>query len=294
MAATNHIERFREHLRSVRATRTVDSYVKSALKLEEFVQRIGISIESAKPDVLERMVEDLRTQGAGAATIHVTIAGSLSYLQFLRRAGEISFDPNRPSLPRIVNRTPTVFSDDELVHYYAAVQSASEPSRTILLLLPRSGLRIDEACSLPMRAVRVEKDRQKRSWIVLIVTGKGDKMREVPLLPAGSKVLLEYLRGWRRSLDSVYLFPSKSNMKEHVSPFTVRHYTRSIRVRIGARVLTPHLLRRTYLTRLREAGWDPVEVARIAGHASVQTTYKSYFAPIPVAKVIEKMQNVRI
>lgn len=76
-----------------------------------------------------------------------------------------------------------------------------------------------------------------------------------------------------------------------ISTRTLRHYVQRIRQIIGVKKLTPHTLRRTYLTTLWRAGLDIPTLTRIAGHKSVQTTMAHYLdiQPEDMAGAIQRV-----
>jgi len=177
-------------------------------------------------------------------------------------------------LPKLRRRQQTyreALNEDELEAYTSAIDTSSvpEPAYTILKLLPRTGLRVSEICDLPRSALK----KRGRSAGLLVV-GKGDRERWVPLAKQAKRDLSAYMRHERP--QSKWLFPSAQNPDRSVSPQTVRHHLRLVRERLPgyARDVTPHVLRHTAATRLLAAGVDLRTVQAILGHASIQTTAK--------------------
>jgi site-specific recombinase XerD len=194
------------------------------------------------------------------------------------REAETGIKRNPPLAAKLLPRLRTTqgafreaLDEDELEAYVLGVSESGilEPSYTILLLLPLTGLRISEACELPRKAL-VKRGRTTG----LLVVGKGNKERWVPLSKRAKRVLAKYMRGERPT--SSWLFPSYQNVTRHVSPQTVRAHLRSIRDDLPgyAAEVTPHILRHTAATRLLAAGVDLRTVQAILGHASIQTTAK--------------------
>lgn len=177
-------------------------------------------------------------------------------------------------IPRIRRKQQSfreALNEEELEAYTAAVDISltPEPVYTILKLLPRTGLRIAEICDLHRSALK----KRGRSTGLLVV-GKGNKERWIPLSKQAKRELAAYMRHERP--QSEWLFPSAQNADRSVSPQTVRHYLRIVRERLPgyARDVTPHVLRHTAATRLLAAGVDLRTVQAILGHASIQTTAK--------------------
>ncbi len=136
----------------------------------------------------------------------------------------------------------------------------------VLTLLYGCGLRISEALSL------------KRSDVpppeVLRVTGKGSKTRVVPVLPAVSRALAEYVR----------LLPYPVAPDEPVfrgtkgGPLGARAVQATVARLRGALGLptsaTPHALRHSFATHLLGAGADLRSIQELLGHASLSTTQR--------------------
>ena len=176
-----------------------------------------------------------------------------------------------PRLRRQQQSFREALNEEELEAYTGAIDSsaAPEPVYTILKMLPRTGLRISEICGLSRNALK----KRGRSTGLLVV-GKGNKERWVPLSKQAKRELSAYMRHERP--QSKWLFPSAQNVVRSVSPQTVRHHLRLVRERLPgyARDVTPHVLRHTAATRLLAAGVDLRTVQAILGHASIQTTAK--------------------
>jgi len=120
--------------------------------------------------------------------------------------------------------------------------------------------------------------------VCFFVKGKGGDFRTVPLLLDGKPLLIHYLTKWRAPQLGPYLFPMSDGTP--MSNRTLRHYVQWIRERMQAEGrditrLTPHALRRTYITTLWRAGLDVPTLTKIAGHKNVQTTLNHYLEVQP-------------
>jgi site-specific recombinase XerD len=193
----------------------------------------------------------------------------------------------RAALPRIRGRkgaTREALSPEDLTAYYEAVEEeAREPIRTILLLLPRTGLRISEACNLRREEITERGDR-----LVLRIRGKGDKPRVVPLGAAGTTLLRDYLASDGAGVD--YLFPGRGGP---ITDAAVRRVTRILRDEHGIADLSPHVLRHTYATSLLAEGVDVRSLQALLGHEAVATTMR-YLHPSTddLARTVDKLKGL--
>lgn len=137
---------------------------------------------------------------------------------------------------------------------------------TILLLLPKSGLRISEMCNLKYSNIRVIDGKYR----LYIEKAKGDKKRVVPLGKSGTEILKKYVDSIKSNKDSDdYLFPGKAD-KTPIGAGTIRKVTRGL----GIEDLSPHVLRHTYATSLLREGVALKDLQTILGHEDLKTTQR--------------------
>ena len=180
-------------------------------------------------------------------------------------------------LQRVKAPKPAVFrhalSEHEYGTFCAAIAAADipVPAKTILLLLPETGLRVEEACRLHWSQHRTD-GRQRAFQIV----GKGNKERLVPLTARAEGILNLYAR-WAQAPAAGFLFPSAAGQSAYYDPATVREHLRAVRLahpewRGVLAGVSPHVLRHTYATRLLNRGVELRHVQALLGHASIKTT----------------------
>ena len=135
----------------------------------------------------------------------------------------------------------------------------------ICSLMLDSGLRLHEVVSLTLDHVHVPEG-------YLIVDGKGNKQRVVPLGLSIRKVLLRYMsrRPGCASSDRLFLM---SDLRP-ITDATIRQVFRRLKQRTGIQRLRPHLLRHTFATRYLENGGDMYALQQILGHTSLEMVKK--------------------
>jgi integrase/recombinase XerC len=183
-------------------------------------------------------------------------------------------------------------SPGELILYDQAIDKSDipDPYWTILRLLPWSGLRIAEACTLKGDAITTH-----GAISGLLVVGKGNKSRFVPLPKHGRELLKAWIKIRDRSSD--WLFPrgrGRKGLDRPALPDTARLYLRELR---GATKglpanLTPHVLRHCYATTILNRGGNLRELQDLMGHASISTT-AIYTAPSVerLASVVDLLED---
>jgi integrase/recombinase XerC len=150
-----------------------------------------------------------------------------------------------------------------------AAAEASDPwvgarDLAILLLLYGAGLRVAEALSL--RAADLPLGATLR------VTGKRSKTRIVPVVPAVTEAIQDYVRQCPYVLagDAPLFVGAKGGP---LNPDLVRRAVRAARTRLGLPdSLTPHALRHSFATHLLARGADLRALQELLGHASLSST----------------------
>ena len=175
--------------------------------------------------------------------------------------------------PRVKPSAPRPVSEDQARGMLA--EPGLDPDRedwesardeAVLTLLYGCGLRISEALSLT-RADAPLTDR-------LRITGKGSKMRIVPVLPQVASAVAAYVAEMPFALSpDEPLFRAKRG-----GPLSPRHMqatVQNLRGRLGLPdSATPHALRHSFATHLLGAGADLRSIQELLGHASLSTTQR--------------------
>ena len=136
----------------------------------------------------------------------------------------------------------------------------------VYMLLYGLGLRISEALSLTVSDTPLPDS--------LRIVGKGNKMRQLPVLAEVRDAVARYL-----SLQPFTLKPSdrlfRAKRGGDLSPRHVQASVQHMRSRLGlSDRATPHALRHSFATHLLGSGADLRSIQELLGHASLSTTQK--------------------
>ena len=175
------------------------------------------------------------------------------------------------SLPRRWQRLPKSLTDkeiDKLLQHELPETPSSLCDRAILELAYASGLRLSE-----LRNIRLEQ-LQLESGFVLVI-GKGNKERVVPLGRKAVEALRRYLEVGRPKLVSkrspATVFLTQRGTSFSAPTLWLRIKRRARRAGIERNV-TPHTLRHSFATHLLEHGADLRVIQELLGHANISTT----------------------
>lgn len=141
----------------------------------------------------------------------------------------------------------------------------------LLSLLYDTGARVQEICDLRIRDVRLE------SPSIVILTGKGRKTREIPIVANTVNLLSGYIKGKR--LTGVHLLDHPLFFNQRRQPLSrggVTHILNKYASKVDSifipEKITPHILRHSKAMHLLQAGYNMVIIRDWLGHVSVQTT----------------------
>lgn len=145
--------------------------------------------------------------------------------------------------------------------------SAGRRDAALLTLMYGSGLRRAEVITLDYEDYDLEQAR-------LIVRGKGRKERTVFLTKPAARALGDWLALRGESSGPLFLPVLKSGrvIPSRMTTQAVYNILRKRARMAGVRSFSPHDLRRTFVSDLLDAGADIATVAKMAGHANIQTT----------------------
>src|SRR5690606_17556459 len=135
----------------------------------------------------------------------------------------------------------------------------------LLILIYATGLRISEALSLKVNDMDHEQ---------LVIQGKGNKERIVPLLPAVRTAVKDYIAACPYPLtDNDLLFLGARG--KPLQPAIFQKQLRKLREWLGLPdATTPHAFRHSFATHLLSGGADLRSIQELLGHASLSTTQR--------------------
>jgi site-specific recombinase XerD len=144
-------------------------------------------------------------------------------------------------------------------------------NRTILQILYRAGLRVEEVCNLAPADIRVRDGHAE----IFVQAGKGNVDRVVPIDVA----TFNWLQKWEAvRIPGDFLFMSHRGKKLDQSYIRKMVYQSAekagVYIQDGRELVlpSPHNFRHTYATELLQDGFSIAEVKTLLGHSSIQTT----------------------
>jgi integrase/recombinase XerD len=267
---------------------TLDAYRRDLTDFSEFLGRSGQGFTSAETQALRDYLADLDTRGFKSSSVARRLSAMRHLFRFLLNERIRSDDPAAIlSGPKRGRGLPKVLSisdvDRLLVHAKAQAEmpeaSGLQRLRTMRLyclleVLYATGLRVSELVALPLSASR-------RDARMIVVRGKGDKERLVPLNQASRQAMADYLAAMeaikpqmkKNAAASKWLFPSFGESGH----LTRQHFARDLKelaasAGLAPRLVSPHVLRHAFASHLLHNGADLRIVQTLLGHTDISTT----------------------
>ena len=265
------------------ARNTIAAYGRDLSDFLDFTTAKGLDLITLDRAAVEDWLVRLEAEGLAKATR----ARRLSAVkQFYRFAYDEGWRADNPTLqisgPGKAQRLPKTLSIEEVEALLEAGRDQGRSpaeqirNRCLMELLYATGMRVSELVGLPVAAAR-------GNPAMLMVRGKGDKERMVPLSAPAREALAAWLatrdaaeeaaRIARRLPPSRFLFPS-SGKEGHLTRQGFHALLKDIALAAGldpARV-TPHVLRHAFATHLLQGGADLRVIQTLLGHADLSTT----------------------
>ncbi len=154
----------------------------------------------------------------------------------------------------------------KVAHSMQKEEWQGERDVALFTLMYGAGLRIAEALSLNIKDIPMNSD-------AMMITGKGNKQRLIPLLPAVKKAIQKYLEVHPLPTPDAPLFVGARG--DRINPGVVQRTVRHIRYALNLPdTITPHALRHSFATHLLQGGGDLRSVQELLGHSSLSATQR--------------------
>ncbi|SDI89748.1 MULTISPECIES: site-specific tyrosine recombinase XerD [Bradyrhizobium] len=266
---------------------TLDAYRRDLTDFSEFLGRSSQSFAGAETEALRNYLADLDARGFKSSSVARRLSAMRHLFRFLLNERIRSDDPaailSGPKRGRGLPKVLSIADVDrmltrakELTEQDASPQQRLRALRLHCLLevLYATGLRVSELVALPLSASR-------RDIRMIVVRGKGNKERLVPLNEASRQAMADYLAAMevlkpenkKNTPASKWLFPSFGESGH----LTRQHFARDLKELAAAsglapRLVSPHVLRHAFASHLLHNGADLRIVQTLLGHTDISTT----------------------
>jgi integrase/recombinase XerD len=234
------------------------------------------SLDQVTLEDLNAFVDSLAAQGLSIRTQRRIVTIIRSFFKFLAKDGVNALKINVAAaleLPKQENDSETgierVLLKNEVEQLLSVARADSYKNYVLLLFLLTTGVRVSELCAANWGDLFLD----NYGNIGLRVHGKGNKLRNVKILPYMWTHLCEYrnMKGLPVDLDPKDLSPLFTNkFGERMTPRNIQKLIKRLGKKAGIKKeITPHWLRHTHATLALMGGADVEQVRRQLGHASL-------------------------
>ena len=254
---------------------TCQAYQRDIADFSEWMSQRGRSVEAATSDDIRGFLSALADRQLAASSSARKLSTLRQFFGFLQGDGHRSDNPTAiVDSPRQGRSLPQVLSEADVDRLLAATRTVKGPAgirlNAMMELLYATGLRVSELVALPLNAVT-----GKRQF--LLVTGKGNKERLVPITGEARAAVDAYLEIWLMFVpdgkQSKFLFPSRGK-EGHITRRRFAQMLSDLAPEAGLHhhQVSPHILRHAFASHLLANGADLRLVQQMLGHADISTT----------------------
>ncbi len=278
------------------AENTILSYRRDLADATTQVRAAGTTLGKAGTGDIEHYLENLSRHGLAASSIARRLSALKQFYRFLNTEALREDNPTlnveapktRKPLPKslqgfeVEQMLSTASGDAHQADLAAASSDKSAPRRDAPLLAWRlyaqlevlyaTGLRVSELVALPKTAAHAKGP-------FIMVRGKGNKERLVPLTPqakAAMETYLQRLTEYQTAMDrggkSQFLFPANSRTGHMTRQNFARDLKQLSRAAGVKSPVSPHILRHAFASHLLQNGADLRALQTLLGHSDISTT----------------------
>lgn len=252
---------------------SIEAYLNDVFKLEKYFLEKGSDILPAAVSYadLKLFLNWYSENNNNARTQARVLSGIRAFFRFLLIEGEIEENPSSlMESPKIGLKLPEVLSVEEINSIIEQID-LSKPeghrNKAIIETLYGCGLRVSELVNLRLTDIHYKEE-------FVIVTGKGDKQRLVPISKKALKEIDIYKQD-RNALpaitdQNVLFLNRRGHQLTRAMIFTI---IKDLAAKAGIRKnISPHTFRHSFATHMITAGADLRAVQEMLGHESILTT----------------------
>ena len=227
------------------------------------------NLQKADKKMIKNFIIHLNNQKLSKRSINRKISTLKSFYNFLLRISEIKTSPLEGiSMLKFYAEKQIPFSEEEMKHLLLILEEAQVEllDKLIIEVLYQTGMRRAELCNLPLENVNFSRNE-------IMVIGKGNKERIVPISPDLSNVLkIYYLEHRKPTAEAEKYFFVSSKGKKITEKFVYLMVTSYLSQVSLKEKKSPHILRHSFATHVLNGGAEISKVKKIMGHASLAST----------------------
>ena len=261
------------------AHNTLESYARDLHHFTKYCQKRNEDLMTLKECLIQDYLRALVQEGMAQSSVARRRSAIKQYYRFCQQE-ELRADNPAALLEgaKSARSLPKVLSQEEVSLLLDTAQSMAEQTKepedlrlhALVELLYATGIRVSELVSLPLDALRMEQD-------LLLVAGKGNKERIIPVSTAARRAIENYkqARGCfvAGPRSRHFAFPSTSR-QGHMTRQRFGQLLKALAIEAGIapKRISPHVLRHAFASHILHNGADLRMVQAMLGHSDISTT----------------------
>ncbi len=268
------LDRYTMHLSLERgmSANTIEAYREDVRKLLIYCGSEGLTVDRIVLTDLQQFAAACYDLGIAARTLARIISGIKSFFHWLIHEDYIDADPTQLlEGPRVGRKLPEVLSIEEIDDMIDAIDMTKFEgvrNRAIMETLYGCGLRVSELVNLEISRIYAAEQ-------YIIVHGKGDKERLVPM----AQTTLDAIKDYLEMRGDVTIKPGEDNILfvsrrgRRLTRMMVYYIVSGLAEAAGVnKEISPHTMRHSFATHLLEGGANLRAIQQMLGHESISTT----------------------
>lgn len=251
---------------------TREAYVRDVGKLVRYLETEKVTLRDVTTDTLRAFAADLFDLGISPRTQARIVSGIKSFFRFLKLEGYLDSNPSLLlESPALRRHLPEVLRVDEIDAMIGAIdmeKAEGQRNRAIMETLYGCGLRVSELINLEISKLYFDEQ-------FIMVHGKGDKERIVPISPQAIREIKDYLPDRallpvKRGEENILFLNRRGHRLTRVMIFyIIKQLAEAAGIR---KEVSPHTLRHSFATHLLEGGANLRAIQQMLGHEDISTT----------------------
>jgi integrase/recombinase XerD len=273
----NYIKNFNSYLKLEKSLsiNSIDAYMHDIDKLTQYLELM--KSDATPLDITFKQLQDfvkwINSLGLNARSQTRIISGVKAFFKYLLIEDLIQVNPaellEAPKIGRKLPDTLNVIEIDRIISAIDLSSNEGERNKVIIETLYSCGLRVSELVNLKISNLHFKEE-------FILVEGKGDKERLIPIGKPTIKLINNYIKKVRihikiKKSHEDYVFLNRRGSKlSRVMIFTI---IKQLAEKIGLeRNISPHTFRHSFASDLIDGGADLRAVQEMLGHESITTT----------------------